>query len=156
MQWVFWLSERLNGLVEGSLFVFGFSMAIITGVQVFCRYVLNHSLFWSEEVGRMLLVWITFLGATAAYKRKAHVGIDLVVRRLPPPAEKAAELVVLALSLIFFFVLVFYGIQFMGFIAGQKTAALGIPMGLAYAVIPLSGLIFSVHALSQLLQAVRK
>jgi TRAP-type C4-dicarboxylate transport system permease small subunit len=156
MHWLLVLSDRINGLVERSLFLFGFSMALVTGVQVFCRYVLNHSLFWSEEAGRMLLVWITFLGATAAYKRKAHVGIDLVVRRFPPAPRKAVELTVLGLSLLFFAVLVLYGVHFIRFIAGQKTAALGISMGIPYAVIPLSGLIFLLHAASRILEMVRK
>lgn len=148
MGWVHTLSRRLNRGVEITTGVLAMLMALVTGLQVFFRYVLNHSLFWSEEVGRILLVWITFLGATVAYRRKAHVGIDVLVRRLAPDTQRTLERLLLAASSLFFLVLITFGVQFIRFIAYQKTAALGLPMGLPYTVIPLSGVIFCVHAAS--------
>ena len=143
-------SGRANRITEVFLFVIGFGMAMVTGVQVFSRYVLNHSLFWSEEVGRICLVWISFLGASAAYKRRAHIGIDFVVARLPHNTQHLVAILVLLLSLVFFAVLIVYGSVFAFFIAGQKTAALGLPLAFPYLVIPLSGGLFSLHALSHL------
>lgn len=148
--WIHRCSERLNRLTEGLLAVIGVTMAMVTGLQVFSRYVLNHSLFWSEEVGRICLVWISFLGASAAYKRRAHIGMDFLVVRLPQSVRRKVEAFVVFLSLTFFMVLLIYGTVFAFFITGQKTAALGLPLTLAYLVIPLSGAIFSVHAVSNL------
>ncbi len=144
------LSAWINAWVERSLFVMGFSMAFLTGAQVFCRYVLNHSLFWSEEVGRILLVWITFLGATAAYRRGIHVGIVLVAAKLPERWRRGTEMLAVVLSLVFFEILVIYGTLFIRFVQGQKTAALGLPQGVPYFVLPLSGVVFSIHAVSRL------
>ncbi len=152
MGWVHAVSFAINRGVETVVGVLAMAMAAVTGLQVVFRYGLNHSLFWSEEVGRILLVWITFLGATIAFRRKAHVGIDVAVRRLTPRAQRCVERVLLGLSSIFFLVLVGYGLRFIRFIAYQKTAALGLPMGLPYAVIPLSGLIFLIHAVSLALE----
>ena len=143
-------SYWLNRITEISLFIIGLSMTLVIGTQVFSRYVLNHSLFWSEEVGRICLVWISFLGASAAYKRRAHIGIDFLVARLPHNLRYAAAIFVLILSLVFFGVLIIYGTIFAAFISGQKTAALGLPLTLTYAAIPLSGILFSLHALSHL------
>jgi TRAP-type transport system small permease protein len=112
--------------------------------------VLNHSLFWSEEVGRICLVWISFLGASAAYKRRAHIGIDFLVSRLPHGLQHTFAILVVLLSLFFFMLLFIYGVIFVHFISGQKTAALGFPSALPYTVIPLSGALFSVHAVSHL------
>ncbi|MGQ9485663.1 MAG: TRAP transporter small permease [Desulfosoma sp.] len=148
MGWVHTFSEKLNRGVEIAIGVLAMLMALVTGLQVFFRYVLNHSLFWSEELGRILLVWITFLGATVAYRRKAHVGIDVVVRRMAPERHRTLERFLLAVSCLFFLVLILFGVQFIRFVAHQKTAALGLPMGLPYGVIPLSGLVFCVHAAS--------
>lgn len=148
MGWVHALSHGLNRAVELVIGLLAMLMAVVTGLQVFFRYGLNHSLFWSEEVGRILLVWITFLGATAAYRRKAHVGIDLVVGRLALAKQRLVERCVLGLSSLFFLVLIGWGVRFIRFVASQKTAALGLPLGLPYSVIPLSGLIFLVHAAS--------
>ena len=148
---VSWLSDRVNRGVEGFLFVIGFGMAMLIGVQVFCRYGLNHSLFWSEEIGRICLVWISFLGATAAYKRKAHIGIDVVVNRLPERAARLCELIVLLLSSVFFVILLVYGVAFIRFVWGQKTAALGINQGIPYMALPLSGALFLLHTADRLL-----
>lgn len=143
-------SERLNRITESFLVVIGMTMALVTGLQVFSRYALNHSLFWSEEVGRICLVWISFLGASAAYKRRAHIGMDFMVVRLPHKTRRTIEMLVVFLSLTFFVVLMVYGTVFACFISGQKTAALGLPLSLTYLVIPFSGAIFSVHAISSL------
>jgi len=145
----FW-SNWANRITEIFLFVIGLGMALIIGTQVFSRYVLNHSLFWSEEVGRICLVWISFLGASAAYKRRAHIGVDFLVARLPHNLRYAVAILVLVLSLVFFGVLIVYGTIFAAFISGQKTAALGLPLTLTYTAIPLSGALFSLHALSHL------
>ncbi|MGA7875101.1 MAG: TRAP transporter small permease [Desulfoferrobacter sp.] len=143
-------SNWANHITEIFLFVIGLGMALIIGTQVFSRYVLNHSLFWSEEVGRICLVWISFLGASAAYKRRAHIGVDFLVARLPHNLRYAVAILVLVLSLVFFGVLIVYGTIFAAFISGQKTAALGLPLTLTYTAIPLSGALFSLHALSHL------
>ncbi len=66
------LSRFINRWVEFSLFGLGFTMTLIVAVQVFCRYVLNNSLFWAEELSRYLLAWLTFLGASVAYRRNVH------------------------------------------------------------------------------------
>ncbi len=143
-------SNWANRITEIFLFFIGLGMALIIGTQVFSRYVLNHSLFWSEEVGRICLVWISFLGASAAYKRRAHIGVDFLVARLPHNLRYAVAILVLVLSLVFFGVLIVYGTIFAAFISGQKTAALGLPLTLTYTAIPLSGALFSLHALSHL------
>ena len=96
------LSRAVNQWIEYVLFGLGFSMSIIVAVQVFCRYVLNHSLFWSEELARYLLVWLTFLGASVAYYRSVHPGIDVIYARMPGTIRKAAAVTVHLLSITFF------------------------------------------------------
>jgi TRAP-type C4-dicarboxylate transport system permease small subunit len=149
-------SDRVNRLVEGLLFVIGLTMALLTGVQVFSRYALNHSLFWSEEVGRFCLVWLSFLGATAAYKRRAHIGIAFLVERLPDAIRRFIALLVLLVSLTFFAVLLVWGFSFTWFAAAQKTPALGISKAIPYLVIPVSGAAFLLHGAAQLLGLIRQ
>ena len=100
ISWIDSLSERLNRITECFLVMIGMTMALVTGFQVFSRYVLNHSLFWSEEVGRICLVWISFLGASAAYKRRAHIGMDFMVVRLPHKTRRTIEMLGVFLSLL--------------------------------------------------------
>ena len=145
-------SDRVNRLVEWSLFGIGASMAFLISLQVFFRYVLNHSLFWSEELGRMFLVWLTFLGATVAYKRKAHVGIDFLVIRMPFEIQRWLHVIVLAGSLFFFWIMAYYGYHFFDFIRLQTTAALGFSKQIPFVMVPVSGCILILHALVFLLE----
>ena len=142
------LSRAINQWVERLLFGLGFAMAMIVAVQVFFRYVLNHSLFWSEELARYLLVWLTFLGASVAYHRGAHPGIDFFYAKMPPPIKQAARFLVHLASLILFGIMIFYGYQFSYFLRLQITPALHLPKWIIFSIIPISGLILMVHALT--------
>ncbi len=140
------LSLGLNRAVEYLLFAGGLTMALVVAVQVFCRYVLNHSLFWSEELARYLLVWITFLGASCAYRRSSHPGVDVLYVRLPAAGRKIVRLLVTAGAAFFFFILLVWGGKFAWFVRFQVSPALGLCKGLVYAVVPLSGAVMLVHA----------
>lgn len=149
------LSHRINRLVEWALFIIGSGMALVVALQVFFRYGLNHSLFWSEELGRMFLVWLTFLGATVAYKRKAHVGIDVIVLSLPPVAQKVVKLVVLAGSQVFFWFMAYHGFEFFQFIHNQKTASLGFSRQVPFVMVPVSGCILFLHGMVFIMQWIK-
>jgi len=142
------LSRKVNRGVEYFLAVFGISMSVIVAVQVFSRYVLNHSLFWSEELARFLLVWLSFLGASAAYHRKAHPGVDVLYVRVSPVTRRVFSIVTHVASLSLFGVMVYYGCRFAWFVRMQISPALHIPKWIILAVIPASGLILALHGLA--------
>lgn len=139
------ISSRLNRLTEISLATLGVSMAVIVALQVFFRYVLNHSLFWSEELARFLLIWLTFLGATAAYYRKIHPSIDILTIRLPAKIQRLSKLGVHLISAFFFCIMIYQGCLFSIFVKNQISPALGIPKWLLFSIIPSSGTIFLIH-----------
>jgi len=123
-------------------------MAVVTAAQVFFRYVLNNSLFWSEELGRVLLVQLTFFGATVALKAHAHIGLDFIVRRLSRKNRQYGAVLVQLLSSAFFLVMMWYGFQFAFFLKHQSTATLGISRMAPFLAIPLSGAIMLIHSLA--------
>ncbi len=97
----------------------------------------------------MLLVWLTFLGATAAYKRGAHIGVDAVTARLPAKAQRVAEILATLICLAFFSVLMVYGTRFTAFLQFQTMAAMGVSKSIPFSVIPLSGAIMFLHAVAK-------
>lgn len=147
--------RRLNQIVETLLFGMGITMAAIVAAQVFYRYVLNASLFWSEEAARFLLVWLTFLGATTAYYRGSHPGIDALTRRLPAMARRVAAVAANGAAAGLAMVMIVYGFRFAWFVRLQISPALSLPKWVVFAVIPVTGLLLLVqvarsiaHALS--------
>ena len=142
------LSRRLNKGVENLVCVMGIAMAVIVATQVFSRYVLNHSLFWSEEIARFLLVGLTFLGATAAYYHGAHPGVDGLYQRLPKVAKQTVNLVTISAGLGLFLIMIGHGIGFAWFVRLQITPAIGIPKWIILGIVPVSGLIFMTHGIT--------
>ncbi len=59
-------------------------MVAVVFANVICRFVLNASLAWSEEIARFLFIWIVFIGSFFAYLTNDHLGLDLVVKAAPP------------------------------------------------------------------------
>lgn len=149
------LSRSINHWVECSLFGLGFTMSIIVAGQVFCRYVLNHSLFWSEELARYLLVWLTFLGASVAYRRSIHPGIDILHVQMPASLQKISAIFIHLISMVLFGIMVFFGIKFSFFVRLQISPALYLPKWIVFSIIPLSGLIFMLHGVSFLLGEIK-
>ncbi|WP_172961560.1 TRAP transporter small permease [Desulfovibrio ferrophilus] len=129
----------------------GAGMVLVIGLQVFFRYALNDSLFWSEELGRMFLVWLTFIGATVAYRRGAHIGVDVVTSRLGSGTRRAVAVLTLTASLVFFVASAWGGWKLLGLLGFQTMPALGLSKQIPFAVVPFSFVVLTVHGLSLLL-----
>ncbi|SFJ67219.1 TRAP transporter small permease [Celeribacter neptunius] len=59
------------------------TMIIVVSAQVVMRYVFNGSFDWADEVSRIAFVWTTFLAIPLGVRDGSHVGITLLVDRLP-------------------------------------------------------------------------
>ncbi|HEY1934130.1 MAG TPA: TRAP transporter large permease subunit [Acetobacteraceae bacterium] len=96
-------------------------------LQVFCRYVLNASLSWSEELTRLLFVWLTFLGFSLGVQREALPTMFVLGERV---ANRTAASVLLAardmLSLAVAMLMAFSGFRLAPEIAAIPTPALGV------------------------------
>ena len=64
------------------------AMVVLVFGNVVLRYGFNSSITQSEEIGRWLFVWVTFMGAVVALREHAHLGTDALVARLPPAGKK--------------------------------------------------------------------
>ena len=83
-----WIDRVLETLLFLALAV----MVTVVFANVFCRFVLNFSISWGEEVAQILMCWLTFLGAAVAMRDKEHFAFDYLVRVLPPGGKKAVVL----------------------------------------------------------------
>ncbi|MDZ7338542.1 MAG: TRAP transporter small permease, partial [candidate division KSB1 bacterium] len=111
------------------------TMVIDVTWQVFTRFVLRNPSSYTEEIARFQLVWIGLLGASYAYRTKAHLGIDVLAAKLKGNRKRLLEIIINLLVLAFaFFVMVVGGIRLvrLTFILRQVSAALGIPIGYVY------------------------
>lgn len=142
------LSHGANRLAEGVMAVFLAAMTLMVGVQIAGRFVFSYSIFWSDELTRFLLIWISFLGMSVGVRRGAHPGIDSLVRALPPRPARALLTLALLLCLLFFAVMVVYGGILVLRTWPQRSVSLGLRMSIPYLAVPASGLLMFLHALA--------
>lgn len=85
-------------LIVGALFAV---IVALTVAQVGFRYLLGSPLIWSEELSKLLLVWMVFLGAAAVAFDGKHLDVDVVFKALPPIARRAVRWLNLAVAVVF-------------------------------------------------------
>ena len=124
------LIKLFNGLIVfflASMFILVFSNAVL-------RYAFNSGITISEEVSRIMFVWLTFLGAVVAMKDNAHLGIDSLTKRLPPLAKKIC-IISTSCLLLGICGLIFTG-SLKQTVINMETAfpATGLPVAIQYAV----------------------
>ena len=130
-------------------------MVVTVSWQVITRYLLNSPSSYTEELATYLLIWISLLGAAYALRVRAHLGIDVLVRRLRKDRQRtmrhAAYLVVIVFSLV---TLVFGGswLVYVTLDLNQLSAAFQVPIGYVYLVLPLSGLLMTYYSVIAMLE----
>ncbi|MGQ9646519.1 MAG: TRAP transporter small permease [Thermodesulfobacteriota bacterium] len=139
------ISNGLNEVVKYLAAVLLALMTVIVFLQVLFRYVLNHPLAWSEELGSFAFVWMALLGASIGLKRNEHPRLDLIVNLFP---SKTQRLIAGFYSLAILFllaVLFIYGVSLTVSMKSQLTAALQYSVSFVYAVLPISAGIMFIH-----------
>ncbi len=109
-------------------------MAAVVIYTVFQRYLLGRTPYWSEELPRLLLIWMAFLGAVAAAVHGGHLSaglLPLLVRG--ERALRLLALVRLTLTVLFSIVMIKASFDLALLTSGQLTAALQISASWAYA-----------------------
>ena len=105
---------------------------LIVGLQVFSRYVLNHSLFWSEELARYLFIYLVFLSGAMALRQDRHIQVTVFVDLLPAALKRAIIVLGELLMLGFAGVVLVEGVRLAAMVWTVPTAAMEIPWSLVY------------------------
>ena len=119
------------------------AMVVLVFTNVVMRYLFNSGIATSEELSRWLLVWLTFLGAIVALRQHAHLGVDSLVRALPPLGKKICFVVSYLLMLYADGLLTLGSWKQAVLTFGDSAPASGISVGLFFYS---AGLVFGVSA----------
>lgn len=110
--------------IFASLFIIATTLIVL--MNVFLRYFMKTGLYWSEEVATSCFVWSVFLGSAAAYRRGAHLGVDILVNKFPKVLRNTVKLLVNLILIaingyIFYLSIVFVSLSYV-----KPTAVLGV------------------------------
>ena len=121
-----------------------FVMLVCIILQVIFRY-LDIGISWTEEVARLAMSYLTFIGAAACFFLGNHIAVDLLLERLSKPVRRVITIVTSLVSLSTMTLVGYYTYILLGkpAIYNQKTPALQIPTTFVYGSL-LAGAILSV------------
>jgi TRAP-type C4-dicarboxylate transport system permease small subunit len=119
-------------------------------IQIFFRYVLNTPTTWTEEAARYSFIWTVLLGAAFAVRRKEHVVLELMVKRLPANLQRYISLVFNAIILISLIYLLPVSWKFFYFTKNVSAPTLNISWGFLFFSAPLSITLMIIHTLVRL------
>ena len=131
------------------------AMVALTCWQVFTRYILQNPSSWSEELVSYLFAWMSLLGASIVVGERGHMNIPIVVERMGEKGRKFFSIFSEIVACLFAGVILVYGgIQITSLAMGQMTSALGLPIGVFYIVLPLSGVINMIYTILNIIDIV--
>ncbi len=84
------------------------AMTLITFMQVVARYVFNYSFVWALELTTFLFAGLIFIGISYGVRVGAHIGIDVLTKKLPPAPARVVAIIATLLCLVYA-AIVFYG-----------------------------------------------
>lgn len=136
--------DRLAGAI-GGLAIAAFTAIIV--YVVICRYAFAFTPRWSEEIPRLLLVWVTFIGAVSAFVRKTHLCAGLTDLMVAPGRFRAFLALLARITAFLFLMVVFWsGWKITMVTWSHETTVLSWPAGLVYLSLPVTA-VFALVAL---------
>ena len=76
--------EKFGIFVEDTLLlIILISMIMLAGMQIFLRNFFDYSLYWGDEMLRLMVLWLTVAGGLAASRMDKHISIEVLDRFLP-------------------------------------------------------------------------
>lgn len=144
---------RAIGWFEQALLVVVLAMMVLlAGVQIVARNFFDQSIYGSDQLLRLLVLWVAFLGAIAASREGKHIHVDAIARWLPGRIKPAVAVLTDLFTATVCGVLVWQAIRYLQSVheAGEMVFA-ELPVWVAASILPLA---FSLIALRYVLRMV--
>ena len=129
----------------------------LTFQEVILRYVFNTGWSGSYEITVMSLIWCTFIGASLGIKENIHIGVDVLVVKFGPKAQRIIIIVSIALCFLFGIIVAVKGFEFAKFISRSHLLSrdLRIPMEIGYLAIPVGGVLVCLRFIERLVYVLK-
>jgi TRAP-type C4-dicarboxylate transport system permease small subunit len=148
------LADALTRALEVVMVICMVVMLVMVFGNVVLRLFFNTGIDLSEEIPRFAFVWMTFLGAVVGMRRRAHLGVDMLVQVLPVFGRKVCWGISQAIMLVCS-VYIFYGTLLQhDIIKGNASPVAQVSMLWVFGVSYITGAAIAVICASNLLRLV--
>ena len=129
-------------------------MLVMVFGNVVLRLFFNTGIDLSEEIPRFAFVWMTFLGAIVGMRRRAHLGVDVVVQLLPALGRRVCWTISQVVMLVCCVYIVYGTYLQHDIIAGNASPVAQLSMLWVFGVSYLTGSAIGLICLSNLLRLI--
>lgn len=114
-------------------------MAANTVANVVGRYVFQYSLFFSEELNRIIIILITFAGIGYAARHGRHIRMSAIYDSLPVAGRKALMILIASITAAAMFALCYFSVGYIAKVmtSGRVLPALQIPVWWIFIWVPI-------------------
>lgn len=144
------LKNKIDKVLELVLILIMSVLVIDVLWQVLSRYVLSSPSSFTDELAGFLLIWVGVLGAAYVAGQKQHLAIDLLLQKSGVKMHNRLLIIINAcIALFALFVMVIGGLWLVvtRFQFNVNSAALHLPLGYVYLILPVSGLLIVFYSL---------
>jgi TRAP-type C4-dicarboxylate transport system permease small subunit len=125
-------------------------------VQIVLRYVFNAPLVWTDEAAAYLFVWIAFLGWSMATRKRIHIGISVIVDKLPPRWRRALHAFWCLGTLAFALILLVVGAVITRNNVDVRMVSIDFAFWPVYVAVPIAAMYLIAYAVRDLVEILRK
>jgi C4-dicarboxylate transporter DctQ subunit len=133
-------------MAAATLVIFGaVAHRYLAGVPLVQDLMLKLDVSWAQELCIFMFVWMAKFGAAYGVRQGIHVGVDVLVRKLPEGPRRSMTLLALLAGALFTGIVATLGANFVWRMAHteQTSADLEVPMWIVYLCVPLGSSLMS-------------
>lgn len=154
MKKAYGLFSQLENIVANILLLTIMVLVFVSAVSRFFGTPLN----WAQDACLVAFAWMIFLGADIAIRGPGFIGIDLFVKHLPRPIQKAMDIVFKIIIVAFLCMLVYYGGSAVSVSSAwaRRITTLGISYAWVTMAVPVGSFLMIISTLTRLVESIKK
>lgn len=135
------LFNQFNSTIEKVCKILLVAMTLVVTYVVFMRYVMADTPVWGEESVRLMLVWLTFLGASLGLGNDTHIRLNAIDNFLSPKMLKLLDWFSIIILFLFSLFMITEGFNMAKLAMGSTMPGLRIPSAWIYGIFPVAGVL---------------
>jgi len=153
------IRKKIDKALEFLLVILMGALVLDVVWQVISRFIFKDPSSFTDELATFLLIWVGLAGATYVKGKNEHLAIDILHAKLSPRSLNHMMIIINLLIIAFSLSVMVVGgswLVYTRFVLGQLSAALQLPVGYVYIIVPISGLLMCYYAIDDIGQLIKK
>ncbi len=142
--------DKIQNIINTITGIMLFTMVCIVFVQVIMRYLMGHSISWSEELTRYMFVWMIYAGVNLGIKFGIQIKIDVVDMIFKGNAIKTVRILEHILTIVAILFAAYGSIMLIKVGFRATSPSLHVPMWIMYLVFPVGFLLDLVETIRRI------